>query len=200
MVTFPFYYTIPALIYALAFCPVSTSFSVVGYGPTRATITLLARTTTLEPETDTETRTRRGKQLDRSDGEDDEFNDSDDDLGSLEYLMDPMESREMEDPFHILLLGSTFEKPKITVNYVSGSLEYVLDMPHDEARELTQFAYSEGMSCLGTWPREECLVLGKKLQRRDIVCRVVPYCEGGQRGWQAKDASGKVANSGYSGV
>lgn len=117
--------------------------------------------------------------------------------GPLEYLEDFEESREMEDPFHILLLGSTFEKPKITVSYVSGSLEYVLDMPLLEATELSKFAMEQGMSCLGTWTREECLKLGKQLQVRDIVCRVVPYCEGGQRGWQAKDANdGFLRNAG----
>jgi len=117
--------------------------------------------------------------------------------GPLEYLEDMEESREMDDPFHILLLGSTFDKPKITVTYVSGSLEYVLDMPILEATELSKFAREQGMSCLGTWTREECLSLGKQLQVRDIVCRVVPYCEGGQRGWQAKDANdGFISNSG----
>jgi len=94
-----------------------------------------------------------------------------------------------------LLMGSTFEKPKITVSYVSGSLEYVLGMPYGEAKELSQFAQDEGMSCLGTWTREECLTLGKQLQVRDIVCRVVPFAEGGQRGWQAKDASGANQNA-----
>ncbi len=118
--------------------------------------------------------------------------------GPLEYLQDDdLESRDMEDPFHILLMGSTFEKPKITVMYVSGSLEYVLDMPSTEAVELSKFAQENGLSCLGTWTREECLSLGKQLQVRDIVCRVVPFCEGGQRGWQAKDAS--TSNSGYAG-
>jgi hypothetical protein len=108
--------------------------------------------------------------------------------GPLEWLEDAMESREMDDPYHILLLGQTFEKPKITVSYVAGSLHYVLEMPMDEATELSQFSFENGMSCLGTWSREECLSLGRQLQVRDIVCRVVPYCEGGQRGWQAKDA------------
>lgn len=101
-----------------------------------------------------------------------------------------MESREMDDPYHILLLGQTFEKPKITVPYVASSLNYVLNMPTDEATELSQFSHDHGMSCLGTWSREECLTLGRQLQVRDLVCRVVPYCEGGQRGWQAKDAEG----------
>jgi len=114
--------------------------------------------------------------------------------GPLEWLEDSMESREMDDPYHILLLGQTFEKPKITVPYVAGSLNYVLEMPMDEAKELSQFSFDNGMSCLGTWSREECLSLGRQLQVRDIVCRVVPYCEGGQRGWQAKDAGGSSSN------
>lgn len=71
----------------------------------------------------------------------------------------------------------------------------VLDMPVDEALELSQFSHDHGMSCLGVWPREECLRLGKQLQVRDIVCRVVPYVEGGQRAWQAKDVSSGVSNS-----
>jgi hypothetical protein len=113
----------------------------------------------------------------------------------LEYLIDAEESREMDDPFHILLLGSTFDKPKITVPYVATSLTYVLDMPTGEAEELSAFAKDEGMSCLGTWDRERCLDLGRQLQRRDLVCRVVPYCEGGQRGWQAKDATSASSSS-----
>lgn len=110
--------------------------------------------------------------------------------GPLEWLEDEAEPRDMDDPFHILLLQQTFEKPKITVPYVAASLEYVLDMPIDEATELSQFSHDHGMSCLGVWPREECLKLGRQLQVRDIVCRVVPYVEGGQRGWQAKETSG----------
>lgn len=133
------------------------------------------------------TREKTDQDVDTGTG-DDQYADDDDDLGDLEYLIDQDVSREMEDPFHILLLGSTFEKPKITLNYVSGSLEYVLSMPSLEAKELSQFAKEEGLSCLGTWPREKCLSYGKQLQKRDLVCRVVPYCEGGQRGWQAKDA------------
>jgi len=137
------------------------------------------------------TRERTDRKTNRRSADDfeDYDNDDEDDYPDLEYLIDSQESREMEDPFHILLLGSTFEKEKITVTYVSGSLEYVLNMPYSEAKELTQFAHDEGMSCLGTWTREECLSLGRQLQMRDIVCRVVPFTAGGQRGWQAKDAN-----------
>jgi hypothetical protein len=148
-------------------------------------------------------RVKTGKGTRRSgrdtfDDDDKNNNDDDDrwDYPDLEYLMDPSALRGDEDPFHILLLSSTFEKPKVTVPYVSTALEYVLAMPFVEATELSQFAKDEGMSCLGTWPHEECVSLGKQLQVRDIVCRVVPYCEGGQRGWQAKDAAS--ASSGAS--
>ncbi|KAG7372169.1 hypothetical protein IV203_018312 [Nitzschia inconspicua] len=139
---------------------------------------------------DTRTRRRTGNGDDRDLGDLEE--NLDDDIrkhGPLEWLEDMEVSRDMEDPFHILLLGQTFEKPKITVPYVASSLEYVLDMPVDEATELSQFSHDHGISCLGVWPREECLRLGKQLQIRDIVCRIVPYVEGGQRAWQAKDAS-----------
>jgi hypothetical protein len=160
---------------------------------TTSTTTTLYGATTVEPpvreKTDRKTGSpqRRGNQQD-----DDDMQDNNDDSnkgGDLEYLIDPTESREMNDPFHILLLGSTFDKPKITVPYCAGSLEYVLNMPNTEATELSAAAEESGLSCLGTWPREECLSLGKQLQVRDLVCRVVPYVQGGQRGWQAKDAS-----------
>lgn len=198
----------------------SCSFVVTAFSPAAKRVVfhrslLHGAATTMEPPTDTKTQDMLG------------FSDNDDDYGDLEYLIDSSESREMEDPFHILLMGSTFEKPKITVPYVSGSLTYVLDMPGEEANELSKFAREQGMSCLGesvvcaivgglcertiiciltllsfflsfllvlsffigTWPREECLTLGRQLQRRDLVCRVVPFVEGGQRGWQAKDTS-----------
>ena len=150
--------------------------------------------TTVEPPTREKT--------DRKTGRDDKYADDgtdEVDYPDLEYLIDSAEAREMEDPFHILLLQSTFDKPKITVSYVAGSLEYVLAMPYDEAVEQSRFAKEEGFSCLGTWPREECLSLGRQLQMRDIVCRVVPYVEGGQRGWQAKDASASSNSNSNSG-
>lgn len=150
--------------------------------------------TTVEPPT----REKTGRKTGRDEGYTDEESGTTDDTADypdLEYLIDSAEAREMEDPFHILLMQSTFEKPKITVSYVAGSLEYVLAMPYNEAVEQSRFAKQEGFSCLGTWPREECLKFGRQLQMRDIVCRVVPYVEGGKRGWQGKDASDDSASS-----
>lgn len=109
--------------------------------------------------------------------------------GPLEWLEDnPDQSRDMEEPFHILILDTTYEKPKITVPYVASNLEYVLQMPIDDATEHSQFCFDHGMSCVGVWPREECLTLGRQLQLRDIVCRIVPFAEGGHRAWQAGEA------------
>lgn len=118
--------------------------------------------------------------------------------GPLEYLEDdPNEMRDMKDPFHILLLGETFLKPKLSVNYVSGALQFVLDMPYEDAVDATVFCKEQGISCVGTWSREECLTLGKELQNRDLAIRVVPFVPGGQRGWQAnKDADAGSSNGG----
>ncbi|KAL7476040.1 hypothetical protein ACHAW6_001926 [Cyclotella cf. meneghiniana] len=111
--------------------------------------------------------------------------------GPLEWLIDDDEiSRDDDDPFHILLLSATFEQNnRITIEYVASSCSYVLGMPFDDAAELARHAKAEGFSCLGTWSHAECLRLGGLLQQRDIVCRVVPFCEGGDRPWQARDAS-----------
>lgn len=172
--------------------PIVSAFSSI---PTTTSIrpkTLLNGATTIEPPTREKTDTDRKTQREKRSYSDDDIADMEDPnapYSDLEYFIDAAESREMEDPFHILLMGTTFEKPRITVSYVTNALEYVLSMPTTEGKELSEFAKEEGMSCLGTWPREECLTLGKQLQLRDIVCRVVPFCEGGQRGWQAKDAN-----------
>jgi hypothetical protein len=155
-------------------------------------VRLAGGATTIEPPTREKTDRKTGQQ-DEGTINDDK---NDDDYPDMEYLIDSSESREMDDPFHILLLGATFEKPKVTIPYVAGSLDYVLGMPHDEGVELSRFAKMEGFSCLGTWPREECLTKGRQLQMRDIVCRVVPFAEGGQRGWQAKDASSSSSSAG----
>jgi hypothetical protein len=149
-------------------------------------IRLWAVITEERTETNRSTRRRTSRDYDYND---DDVDDDDDDYNDLEYMMDNQASRAWDDPFHILLLGQTFEKPKVTIPYVAGSLEYVLTMPRTEATELSRFAKMEGLACLGTWPRDECLTLGRQLQVRDIECRVVPFCPGGQRGWQAKDSS-----------
>ena len=110
--------------------------------------------------------------------------------GPVEWLIDDVHiSRDIDDPYHILLLDATFTNNKrITIEYVATSCAYVLSMPYDEAAELAAHAESEGFSCLGTWGHEECVRFGRQLQNRDIVCRVVPFCEGGDRAWQARDA------------
>lgn len=171
-----------------AFCPNRAKPTATGTG-----VAPLKGATTVEPPT----RERTDRRTERREYENDDDGSADDnvDYPDLEYLQDAAESREMEDPFHILLLGSTFDKPKISISYVSGSLEYVLAMPYNEAVEQSRFAKQEGFSCLGTWPRQECVALGRQLQMRDIVCRVVPFAEGGQRGWQAKDAAGSSSSS-----
>jgi len=151
-------------------------------------------TTTAPPPEKTRTDRKTNSPNERTSDNDDDgdsvvrYNDA-----PLEYLVDDTtEARNPEDPFHILLLDTTFTKNKdVTQSYVSGCLSYVLGMPADDASELTKMAASNGVSCLGTWRREECLSLGRKLQVRDLHVRVVPFCEGGGRSWQAKAAFGR---------
>lgn len=197
-----------SLLYIIA-VPVVTSFSastklIPHRKSTAEQTTRIYGSSTVEaptrPDTDTDRTTRRGTDDDskeqRRSGRRDSNEDDSGITNDLEYYIDPSASREMNEPFHILLMGSaTYVQPKVTVSYVSATLEYVLGMPHTDAYELSVFARDHDMSCLGTWTREQCLAYGKQLQSRDVVCRVVPYCLGGQRGWQAKDASSSFSNS-----
>lgn len=141
--------------------------------------------TVIKPETETETDRRTKKDdvaIPSGEGEV---------RGPVEWLIDDrVVSRESEEPFHILLLDETFtQSSRITIEYVASSCAYVLGMPYDEAAELAAHAEVEGFSCLGTWSHGECVRLGGQLQNRDIVCRVVPFCEGGDRAWQARNAN-----------
>lgn len=171
----------------------SVSYSNTATRPSSSYLHAVSMSTTTAPareKTDTDRKIRRGG----NDNDDERSNDPDDIVryndAPMEYLEDEWSTREPDDPFHILLLDTTFTKnDRITVSYIAGCVTYVLGMPEDEARELTQMAAMNGFSCLGTWEREECLRLGKQLQIRDCVVRVVPYCQGGARGWQMKDAS-----------
>jgi len=160
-------------------------FSVLEMRARASTTRMYATTTVAPPDEKTMDDILRSRRY----GEDpDEFY-GNNDGEFLEYLIDDRSvSRKDEDPFHILLLGSTFDEKKMTVNYVANSLSYVLDMPESEGKSLAESAETNGMACLGTWARKECLELGTQLRNRDLVCRVVPFCEGGSRSWQARDA------------
>jgi hypothetical protein len=138
--------------------------------------------------------------IDRSD-ENDRLSTSSSEPSYLDYLEygtteDMAVSRNLDEPFHILLLGATFDNPKMTLKYVTTSCEYVLGMP--DASEPVQFCQEQGMACLGTWSRHECLRLGRQLLMRDLVCRVVPFVEGGQRSWQAKQQEDSNSDFEYS--
>jgi len=123
-----------------------------------------------------------------------------DDTGPpLEWLIvDESEiSRDEDEPFHILLLNTTFSQNKrITVEYVASSCSYVLGMPFDDAIGLSQGAMDNGFSCLGTWTHKECMTLGRQLQLRDLVVRVVPYHKAGDKFWQAINAGSGTSKDG----
>lgn len=175
-----------------------SSLSTTSSISTTTTSSLFMSTTTAPPRE--KTKTNRKTNNPKEDNNDDNRSTDPNDImkyndAPMEYLEDEWSTRNPNDPYHILLLDTTFTKnERITISYISGCVTYVLGMPDDDARELTTMAAENGFSCLGTWEREECLKLGRQLQVRDCVVRVVPYCQGGNRGWQAKDAS----DGGYS--
>lgn len=138
----------------------------------------------------TETETEKKEKESWKEGEFEIPSDENEIRGPVEWLIDDVQvSRDDEEPFHILLLDETYAKnERITIEYVASSCAYVLAMPYDEAAELAAHAEKEGFSCLGTWSHAECTRLGTQLQNRDLVCRVVPFCEGGDRAWQARNA------------
>jgi hypothetical protein len=167
--------------------------------PLHDVLSVSMSTVTAPPEEKTKTNRKTGGGG-ASQDEDNRSNDPDDIVryndAPMEYLEDEWATRNPDDPFHILLLDTTFTKnERVTVSYIAGCITYVLGMPNEEALELTAFAAENGFSCLGTWEREECLSLGKQLQSRDCVVRIVPYCQGGARGWQMKDASAGASSS-----
>lgn len=179
------------ILLSLLLIETTNGYSVV-VNPNRVSL-ITASTTTAPPRTDKKTGSTKDKNK-KSDWI--SPSPTDNIAGKLEYLADDRSiSRLADDPFHIMLLGETFSEERssrITLNYVASSLEYVLGMPGNTALDHSNFAKENGLSCLGTWKREECLVLGSQLLVRDIVCRVVPYCDGAGgdvSGWQARDVT-----------
>ena len=176
----------------LASLEVSNAFSVVSSSSSSLEAIISSRrieaSTTTAPPREKTRRTQKKKRRSYSNDDDDDIRRYRDENDSpLEYYEDEFATRDPEDPFHILLLDKTFDQnERITIKYVTNSVSYVCDIPEQDAFELTSMAAMNGMSCLGTWKRQTCLSLGKKLQNMDIVCRVVPYCPGGSRPWQAK--------------
>lgn len=109
------------------------------------------------------------------------------DENKFEYFVDP-DARRNADGYHLLLLGETFKKPRMTVPYAAGALVMCIGMNEPDAIEHSQFAAENGMSCLGNWERGECLKLADQCSQRDLSVRVVPGIRGKQP-WQGVPAN-----------
>eukprot|EP00630_Chrysocystis_fragilis_P000440 CAMPEP_0197387244 /NCGR_PEP_ID=MMETSP1165-20131217/411_1 /TAXON_ID=284809 /ORGANISM="Chrysocystis fragilis, Strain CCMP3189" /LENGTH=163 /DNA_ID=CAMNT_0042912557 /DNA_START=67 /DNA_END=558 /DNA_ORIENTATION=+ len=105
----------------------------------------------------------------------------------FEYYLDA-DARRNPDGFHLLLLGNTFTKPRMTVPYAAGALVMCIGMDEPTALEHSSFAADNGMSCLGNWERSECLELAKQCAQRDLSVRVVPGVRG-KHAWQKDPAN-----------
>lgn len=95
----------------------------------------------------------------------------------LEYLYEAGEERHSDDLFHVILMPSTFHDDRMTIEHAAESCIEILGIPSDKAQDLSLFAKHQGFSCLGTWPRDECLSFGEELSSRDLDCRVIPFNE-----------------------
>ena len=62
----------------------------------------------------------------------------------------------------------------MSIEHAAESCTTILKTPSAKARDLSLFAKHQGFARLGTWTRDECLSLGKKLSAQDLDCRVVP--------------------------
>jgi hypothetical protein len=95
----------------------------------------------------------------------------------LEYLYEEIEGREDDAPFHILLLPSTFKDSRTSVDEVAFNCAHVLNIPYDQAYEMSMFAKYEAFSVLGAWSRKECIEMGELLKELNVECRLVPHEE-----------------------
>jgi len=114
----------------------------------------------------------------------------------LEYLYDQRQERHDDDFFHVILMPSTFTKKQVSIEQATNALLATLSssssllstntiinnnnniLTFEKAHSLSLFAKHQGFSLIGTWTREDCLLIGEMLQKEGLDCRVIPYSEG----------------------
>jgi len=90
-------------------------------------------------------------------------------------------------------MPSTFTKKQVTIEQATHTLLTTLSssssllstdnvnnnvLTYEKAHNLSLFAKHQGFSLIGTWTREDCLVIGEMLVKEGLDCRVIPYSEG----------------------
>eukprot|EP00577_Skeletonema_sp_RCC1716_P018743 CAMPEP_0113413772 /NCGR_PEP_ID=MMETSP0013_2-20120614/23634_1 /TAXON_ID=2843 ORGANISM="Skeletonema costatum, Strain 1716" /NCGR_SAMPLE_ID=MMETSP0013_2 /ASSEMBLY_ACC=CAM_ASM_000158 /LENGTH=267 /DNA_ID=CAMNT_0000300529 /DNA_START=82 /DNA_END=885 /DNA_ORIENTATION=- /assembly_acc=CAM_ASM_000158 len=103
----------------------------------------------------------------------------------LEYLYDQRQERHDDDFFHVILMPSTFTKKQVSIEQSTTSLLTALStttagannnqLTYEKAHNLSLFAKHQGFSVIGTWTREDCLLIGETLLEEGLDCRVIPY-------------------------
>lgn len=103
----------------------------------------------------------------------------------LEYLYDQRQERHDDDFFHVILMPSTFTKKQVSIEQSTTSLLAALStttagannnqLTYEKAHNLSLFAKHQGFSVIGTWTREDCLLIGETLLEEGLDCRVIPY-------------------------
>jgi len=80
----------------------------------------------------------------------------------------------------------TFTKKQVSIEQSTTSLLTALStttaggannnqLTYEKAHNLSLFAKHQGFSVIGTWTREDCLLIGETLLEEGLDCRVIPY-------------------------
>ncbi|KAK1736238.1 hypothetical protein QTG54_012838 [Skeletonema marinoi] len=82
-------------------------------------------------------------------------------------------------------MPSTFTKKQVSIEQSTTSLLTALStttagannnqLTYEKAHNLSLFAKHQGFSVIGTWTREDCLLIGETLLEEGLDCRVIPY-------------------------
>jgi len=107
-------------------------------------------------------------------------NDQPQQRGLLEYLYDQNQERHDDDFFHVILMPSTFTKNQVSIEHSTTTLLTALSnnnnqLTYEKAHSLSLFAKHQGFSVIGTWTREDCLLIGDMLVKEGLDCRVIPF-------------------------
>ena len=85
--------------------------------------------------------------------------------------------------YPILSPHRTFTKKQVSIEHSTTTLLTALSssttnnnpLSYEKAHNLSLFAKHQGFSVIGTWTREDCLLIGERLVEEGLDCRVIPY-------------------------
>ena len=88
--------------------------------------------------------------------------------------------------YYLLIHYRTFTKKQVSIEHSTTTLLSALSttntanssnnqLTYEKAHSLSLFAKHQGFSVIGTWTREDCLMIGELLVKEGLDCRVIPF-------------------------